>query len=73
MVGPVYYSKATKISVIVEGEGYIEMACPHLSSSRSRGQRGGKGSSGPRNSSTRYWKVSGALRVKTRCGVCNSG
>lgn len=62
LVGPVYYSKATKISVIVEGEGYFEMACPHLASSRSRGQRGGKGSSGPRKSSTRYRKVIGALR-----------
>ncbi|KAM4086050.1 hypothetical protein ACJW30_10G073600 [Castanea mollissima] len=62
MVGPIYYSKATKISVIVEGEGYFEMACPHLSSSRSRGQRGGRGSSRPRKSSTRYRKVSGALR-----------
>ena len=62
MIGPVYYSKATKISVIVEGEGYFEMACPHLASSRSRGQRGGKGSSGPRKSSTRYQKVIGALR-----------
>ncbi|XP_075641183.1 LOW QUALITY PROTEIN: vicilin Jug r 6.0101 [Castanea sativa] len=62
MVGPIYYSKATKISVIVEGEGYFEMACPHLSSSRSRGQRGGRESSRPRKSSTRYRKVSGALR-----------
>ncbi|KAE8009754.1 hypothetical protein FH972_006172 [Carpinus fangiana] len=33
MAGPYYNSRATKISVVVEGEGFFEMACPHLSSS----------------------------------------
>ncbi|XP_057780858.1 vicilin Cor a 11.0101 [Salvia miltiorrhiza] len=36
MTAPFYNSKATKIAVVVEGEGYFEMACPHLSESESR-------------------------------------
>lgn len=32
MVGPIYNSRATKIAVVVQGEGYFEMACPHLAS-----------------------------------------
>ncbi|CAN4093697.1 unnamed protein product [Withania somnifera] len=28
MLGPIYSSKATKIAVVVDGEGYFEMACP---------------------------------------------
>lgn len=38
MIGPYYNSRATKISFVTAGEGYLEMACPHLSSSRSTGQ-----------------------------------
>ncbi|KAJ9171989.1 hypothetical protein P3X46_015282 [Hevea brasiliensis] len=36
MIGPYYNSKATKISIVVDGEGYFEMACPHVSSSSKR-------------------------------------
>ncbi|XP_047960314.1 vicilin Cor a 11.0101 [Salvia hispanica] len=39
MTAPFYNSKATKIAVVVEGEGYFEMACPHLSQSQSQRQR----------------------------------
>ncbi|XP_062143371.1 vicilin Cor a 11.0101-like [Alnus glutinosa] len=35
MSGPYYNSRATKICVVIEGEGFFEMACPHLSSSGS--------------------------------------
>lgn len=38
MTAPFYNSKATKIAIVVEGEGYFEMACPHLSRSQSRGR-----------------------------------
>ncbi|WCJ21567.1 Vicilin Pis v 3.0101 [Euphorbia peplus] len=31
MAGPFYHSKATKIAIVLDGEGYFEMACPHLS------------------------------------------
>lgn len=31
MAGPLYNSRATKIAFVVEGEGYLEMACPHAS------------------------------------------
>ncbi|KDP21423.1 hypothetical protein JCGZ_21894 [Jatropha curcas] len=34
MSGPYYNSRVTKISVVLDGEGYFEMACPHLSGSR---------------------------------------
>lgn len=29
-----YNSRATKIAMVVDGKGYFEMACPHLSSGR---------------------------------------
>lgn len=38
-----YNSRATKIALVVDGKGYFEMACPHLSSgqeSQSRSRRG---------------------------------
>ncbi|PHT38265.1 Vicilin-like antimicrobial peptides 2-3 [Capsicum baccatum] len=38
MSGPIYSSRATKIAMVVDGEGYFEMACPH-SSSKSGTQR----------------------------------
>lgn len=38
MLGPIYSSKATKIAAVVEGEGYFEMACPHLASESGRQQ-----------------------------------
>ncbi|CAN0898122.1 Vicilin Cor a 11.0101 [Linum grandiflorum] len=34
MAGPFYNSKATKISYVVGGEGYLEMACPHVGTGR---------------------------------------
>ncbi|KAL0458170.1 UNVERIFIED_CONTAM: Vicilin-like antimicrobial peptides 2-2 [Sesamum latifolium] len=34
MTAPYYNSKATKIALVVDGEGYFEMACPHMSQSR---------------------------------------
>eukprot|EP00258_Populus_trichocarpa_P019137 XP_006383667.2 vicilin-like antimicrobial peptides 2-1 [Populus trichocarpa] len=50
MAGPYYNSKATMISIVLEGEGYFEMACPRDSSSgssmgyiESEGSRRGKG------------------------------
>lgn len=30
MIGPYYNSRATKVAVVVDGEGYFEMACPHV-------------------------------------------
>ncbi|KAH6796591.1 hypothetical protein C2S52_021145 [Perilla frutescens var. hirtella] len=39
MTAPYYNSKATEINIVVDGEGYFEMACPHLSQSQSRGGR----------------------------------
>ncbi|XP_062214351.1 cupincin-like [Phragmites australis] len=38
MMAPSYSTHATKIAVVVQGSGYFEMACPHLSSS-GRSQR----------------------------------
>ncbi|KAF8013900.1 hypothetical protein BT93_I1687 [Corymbia citriodora subsp. variegata] len=59
MFGPFYNSKATKISFVTEGEGYLEMACPHLSSKHSRHHQQ-QGSGGPT-----YQKV----RARLRCGT----
>ncbi|WVZ60844.1 hypothetical protein U9M48_010811 [Paspalum notatum var. saurae] len=36
MMAPSYSTRATKIAVVVEGSGFFEMACPHLSPSPSQ-------------------------------------
>ncbi|XP_047308055.1 vicilin Jug r 6.0101-like [Impatiens glandulifera] len=39
MTAPFYNSKATKIVLVIRGEGYFEMACPHLSKSGQQQQQ----------------------------------
>ncbi|PON55226.1 Bicupin, oxalate decarboxylase/oxidase [Parasponia andersonii] len=39
MTAPAYNSRATKISFVVDGEGFFEMACPHVSSEQGGGGR----------------------------------
>ncbi|KAI3460900.1 hypothetical protein Pfo_017563 [Paulownia fortunei] len=39
MTAPYYNSKSTKISIVVDGEGYFEMACPHLGRQRELSSR----------------------------------
>lgn len=39
MVAPFFESEATKIAVVVEGDGEFEMVCPHLSSSQGQKER----------------------------------
>ncbi|KAL7126632.1 hypothetical protein ABFS83_14G201200 [Erythranthe nasuta] len=63
MIAPHYNSKSTKITVVVDGEGYFEMACPHISQSQSQGgrqqrQQQGAGQRG-------YEKVSSRLKRGT--------
>lgn len=41
-----FNSKSTKICVVPNGEGYIQMACPHLSSSSSKASEQGHGNKG---------------------------
>ncbi|KAI8025021.1 Cupincin [Camellia lanceoleosa] len=43
MAAPYYNSRATKISVVTNGKGYFEMACPHLSSSEFSGSSSSRG------------------------------
>ncbi|KAI8001558.1 Cupincin [Camellia lanceoleosa] len=43
MTTPYYNSRATKIAVVTNGEGYFEMACPHLSSSEFGGSGSNRG------------------------------
>ncbi|KAK9281489.1 hypothetical protein L1049_004392 [Liquidambar formosana] len=62
MEAPFFNSKATKISLVIDGDGYYEMACPHLSSSQSGEQHYGGGGSEERQSGPRYQKVSAQLR-----------
>ncbi|XP_021680546.2 LOW QUALITY PROTEIN: vicilin Cor a 11.0101-like [Hevea brasiliensis] len=54
MIGPYYNSKATKVSVVLDGEGYFEMACPHVSDSSQQESTG-----------SIYQKVSSRLRQGT--------
>ena len=56
MLGPYYNSRATKISFVVDGEGFFEMACPHISSSE-HSTGGGTGRA--------FQRVSGHLRRGT--------
>jgi hypothetical protein len=37
MMVPSYSTHAYKVAIVVEGSGYFEMACPHLSGGRARG------------------------------------
>ncbi|XVF21736.1 hypothetical protein REPUB_Repub12eG0115700 [Reevesia pubescens] len=60
-----YNSRATKIAIVVEGEGYFEMACPHLSSKSSHQERQDSRSSGRKKSGPSYQKISSRLRPNT--------
>ncbi|KAL3849885.1 hypothetical protein ACJIZ3_011767 [Penstemon smallii] len=58
MIAPHYNSKSTKISIVVDGEGYFEMACPHVSQgSQARRETRGSGPS--------YQKISSRLKRGT--------
>ncbi|XP_055814241.1 vicilin Cor a 11.0101-like [Solanum dulcamara] len=59
MLGPIYSSRSTNIAVVVDGEGYFEMACPHLASESGRQQ--GSEEREPRIGLS-YQKVSSKLR-----------
>ncbi|KAF8394381.1 hypothetical protein HHK36_020589 [Tetracentron sinense] len=59
MLGPFYCSKATKVAVVVEGTGYFEMACPHMSSGQQGRQEGG--GSQRQEGGAHYQKVSARL------------
>ncbi|CAL5436954.1 unnamed protein product [Camellia sinensis] len=63
MTAPYYNSRATKIAVVTNGDGYFEMACPHLSSLEFGGSSSSRGSHPQqrRSSGPRYQKVSGRL------------
>lgn len=46
-----YNTHANKIALVIDGEGHFEMACPHVSSSRSQ-----------KKSSPSYHKISARLK-----------
>ncbi|KAL8523009.1 hypothetical protein ACS0TY_013104 [Phlomoides rotata] len=62
-----YNSRATKIGVVVNGEGYFEMACPHLSQSQgsSRWDESQGRSQGQTRSGTGYQKIRSNLKAGT--------
>lgn len=64
MIAPYYNSRATKIAIVTNGEGYFEMACPHLSSSEFGGEGGRQHGSSHRQGRTSpsYQKVRAQLR-----------
>lgn len=61
MSGPFYNSKSTLIAIIVKGEGYLEMACPHVSDEESSYEDKQSGS----GSSPSYQKINSRLRTDT--------
>ncbi|KAL8513623.1 hypothetical protein ACS0TY_012924 [Phlomoides rotata] len=58
-----YNSRATKIGVVINGEGYFEMACPHLS--QSQGSSRGDESQGQTRFGTGYQKIRSNLKTGT--------
>ncbi|KAM7256642.1 hypothetical protein ACFE04_012383 [Oxalis oulophora] len=69
MSAPFFNSKATKIAVVIRGNGYFEMACPHVSSS-SREQQHGERETSSRSTRAeeegpRYHKIRSKLEVGT--------
>lgn len=62
---PYYNSMATKISIVLNGEGYFEMACPHLSSSSESGKSHDDKHKGSQKGQQSYQKVNAHLRSGT--------
>ena len=74
MMAPKYTTRATKIAVVVEGSGYFEMACPHVSGSgqserreqhREHGRRGEEqeeGEEGQQKKSRGYKQVKAQIK-----------
>ncbi|GER55372.1 vicilin [Striga asiatica] len=70
MTAPYYNSETTKITLVLEGQGYCEMACPHLAEEESRRQQGSEREKSEREKSEtstgpRYQKVSARLKRGT--------
>ncbi|EXB22118.1 Sucrose-binding protein [Morus notabilis] len=61
MIAPNYNSKATKMSFVVDGEGWFEMACPHTPSEQGR-QRGGGSAWQGEKSGKKFKRITGRLR-----------
>ncbi|XP_063950087.1 vicilin Cor a 11.0101-like [Daucus carota subsp. sativus] len=57
-----FNSKATKICVVPNGKGYIQMACPQLSSSSSEESEQGHGNGGSHEQSPGYKQLNTQLR-----------
>ncbi|KAK4848676.1 hypothetical protein QYF36_015984 [Acer negundo] len=58
MMGPYYNAEATKIAVVTDGDGYFEMACPHVSKSSDDEQQQQEGRSG-----VTYHKIRSAIKT----------
>uniref|UniRef100_A0A7N0SY97 Cupin type-1 domain-containing protein n=1 Tax=Kalanchoe fedtschenkoi TaxID=63787 RepID=A0A7N0SY97_KALFE len=65
MMGPFYNSKATKFAFVTNGEGYFEMACPHLGKSQQFQRHETRGRHQEQQQPTRYHKVTSRLRRHT--------
>lgn len=61
---PFYNSRVTKIAVVVNGKGYFEMACPHVSKSgHEQHHRSGKSGRGKESKTpVHYEKINSELR-----------
>ncbi|XP_050235909.1 vicilin Pis v 3.0101-like [Mercurialis annua] len=68
MSGPYYNSRATKIAIVLDGEGYFEMACPHVrggGGDRSREQEKRERREQEKKEGQRFTKISSRLRSGT--------
>ncbi|XP_077247899.1 vicilin Cor a 11.0101-like [Tasmannia lanceolata] len=61
MTAPYYYSKSTKISMVLEGNGHIEIVCPHVTSSGERRREEEAAGGGQQQQPVRYEKLTAPL------------
>ncbi|KAI3947011.1 hypothetical protein MKW98_003574 [Papaver atlanticum] len=64
MMAPFYNSKSSRFVMIVKGQGYFEMVCPHLSKTQQRGQRTQEQEE-TEQEAVHYQRISAQLRPKT--------
>ncbi|XP_026450647.1 vicilin-like antimicrobial peptides 2-2 [Papaver somniferum] len=63
-MAPFYNSKSSRFVMIVKGQGYFEMVCPHLSETQQRGQRT-QAQEETEQEGVHYQRISAQLRPKT--------
>ncbi|KAI3875874.1 hypothetical protein MKW92_042048 [Papaver armeniacum] len=64
MMAPFYNTKSSRFVMVVKGQGYFEMACPHISKTQQRGQRTQEQEE-TEQEGVHYQRISAQLRPRT--------